>query len=364
MSIRLAEPLLPKVAHDLNTTVSESAVLLTAFSFAYGLFQLVHGPLGDRLGKLRAVCGAMFLAALASAACASAETLTGLAVYRFLTGMTAGAVIPLSFAFVGDNVPFAQRQPVLGRFISGTLLGAAVGPLIGGLFSDLLGWRPSFLVPAAAFAVISLALFPLARRETPPAAPGPGPLANYIELLRSPTARIICAAVAIEGFLFYGAFGYLGAFMRHEFGLSYTLIGLVLAGFGVGGLVYSLSVAALVGRLGPARMVSLGGWLMLGGFVTLSTATPWQSAIPAVLVLGFGFYLMHNTLQTRATEMAPYARGSAISLFAFALFFGQALGVAGDGKLVEVFGYRPMLAITGVGLLLLAIWFARRLRNL
>ena len=52
--------------------------------------------------------------------------------------MTAGAVIPLSFAFVGDNVAFEERQPVLGRFISGTLLGATFGPLVGGTFSDQL----------------------------------------------------------------------------------------------------------------------------------------------------------------------------------------------------------------------------------
>ena len=54
-----------------DVTVVEAAVLITTFAFAYGLFQLVHGPLGDRLGKLRVVCTAMFLAALASAACAS-----------------------------------------------------------------------------------------------------------------------------------------------------------------------------------------------------------------------------------------------------------------------------------------------------
>lgn len=366
VTMRMAEPLLPKVAADLGTGVAEAAVMITAFTFAYGLFQLVHGPLGDRIGKLRAVCGAMCLAAIACGACALAGDLGELALYRFLTGMTAGAVIPLSFAFVGDNVAFEQRQPVLGRFISGTLLGTTFGPLVGGALGDALGWRASFLAPALAFLIIGLALAPLARGEPVPDARGRGrgPLASYLGLLRSRGARIICLAVALEGFLFYGAFAYLGAWLRHDFALSYTAIGLVLAGFGIGGLAYSLLVGTLVRRLGARRMVLGAAWLLLAAFLLLALSPGWPGAVPAVPALGFAFYLLHNTLQTRATEMSPAARGSAISAFAFFLFFGQALGVAAAGQVVELAGYRTLFTATGLGLAALALWFAGRLRHL
>ena len=79
-------------------------------------------------------------------------------------------------------------------------------------------------------------------------------------------------------------------------------------------------------------------------------------------VIGFGFYSIHNTLQTRATEMAPNARGAAIAAFAFCLFAAQALGVVGDGIVVDAWGYRAMLVFTGIGLVLLASWFAAWLR--
>ena len=216
VSLRMAEPLLPTVADDLGVGVADAAILITAFTLAYGLFQLVHGPLGDRFGKIRTVAVAMLLAAAGSGACATAATLGEFAVYRFLTGMTAGAVIPLSFAFVGDNIPFETRQTVLGRFIAGTLLGATCGPLVGGICSDLVGWRASFLVPAVAFAVIGLALALQAGSETVTGGrgPGSGPVARYLALMRSAAARSICLAVTIEGGLFYGAFAYLGAFLR------------------------------------------------------------------------------------------------------------------------------------------------------
>jgi predicted MFS family arabinose efflux permease len=111
-------------------------------------------------------------------------------------------------------------------------------------------------------------------------------------------------------------------------------------------------------------MVLASAWLLPGCFGALAVLPFWPAAVPAVLLLGGSFYLLHNTLQTRATEMAPAARGSAISAFAFCLFFGQAVGVAGAGLLVELAGYRAVFIIAGVGLAVLASWFARRLETL
>ncbi|MGE3774379.1 MAG: MFS transporter, partial [Gammaproteobacteria bacterium] len=76
----------------------------------------------------------------------------------------------------------------------------------------------------------------------------------------------------------------------------------------------------------------------------------------ALGLLGFGFYLMHNTLQTLATEMVPSARGTSFGLFAFALFAGQALGVAAIGWLIDAQGYTIGLGLAGAGVGLLGLW--------
>ncbi|MFT5446713.1 MAG: YNFM family putative membrane transporter [Gammaproteobacteria bacterium] len=365
LSMRMAEPLLPRIAEDFNSTVAEASILITSFSLAYGLFQLLHGPLGDRIGKLRTVSGAMALAALACAACAGADSLASLGWFRFFTGMTAGAVIPLSYAFVGDNIPWPERQPVLGRFIAGTLLGFTCGPLLGGVFSDYWGWRTAYMVPSAAFAVISIALIPLARSEVSGgSASRLNPLTSYLSLLRLKGARLICLIVAVEGILFFGAFAYIGAWLRDEFALSFTNIGLLLAGFGAGSVLYSLAVGTIVRRFGAQRMVRAGGALLLVAFVCLAATPNWYLAVPAIMLLGLAFYLLHNTLQTMATEMSPSARGSAVSAFAFCLFCGQAIGVSGAGLLAEWLGYRTVFTLAGLGLALLATAFARRLHAL
>jgi predicted MFS family arabinose efflux permease len=366
LSIRLAEPLLPKVAHDFGTSVAAASVLITGFTLAYGLFQLVHGPLGDRIGKLRAVVGSLVLAAVMSAACAFAPSLEWLAGFRFLTGMTAGAVVPLSFAFIGDNVPYERRQMVLAQYISGVLLGQTFGPLLGGIFSDSIGWRATVLVPACAFLAIGALLSRDARTIVQTTHPDVSfnPFTRLASLLHARRARIVLVAAAIEGFLFFGAFAYLGAYLRHDFDLSYTAIGLVLAGFGLGGVAYSLLVRSLVRRLGQRGLVAGGGGVLLACFLIVALAPAWAMVVPCIFLLGLGYDMLHNTLQTHATEMAPEARGSAVAFFAFCFFLGQAAGVSALGFAAEWTGYRGVFAAAGIGLALLGAWFGRELRRL
>jgi MFS family permease len=76
---------------------------------------------------------------------------------------------------------------------------------------------------------------------------------------------------------------------------------------------------------------------------------------------GFGFYILHNTLQTKATEMYPQARGTAISVFAMSLFSGQAVGTIFFGLLTTLFGYTLSFISVGVCVLTLGLFFAKKL---
>ena len=362
-NLRVADPLVPIVAKHFDASVSAAASMVSAFTLAYALFQIVHGPLGDRVGKLRVVAVGMFIAAAASLACGFAPSLPLLALGRFLTGMGAAAVIPLSLAFIGDNVPYERRQMMLGRFMASVLTGQMLGPLIAGALSEYLSWRAIFAVLALVFAGVGALLLPGARRRTVAPARAPAnPLRQYAMLARDAWVRVVVLTVAIEGFLFYGAFAYLGAFLHDDFGLGYLAIGLVIAGFSVGGVVFSVLVKWLVQQLRERGLALAGGIVLLFCYLGLAAIPSWLLAVPLCMAIGLGFYMLHNTLQTKATEMAPGARGSAVSFFALTLFLGQAGGVAAFGPGIERFGYRPVMAVAGIGLFVLALWFRARLR--
>jgi predicted MFS family arabinose efflux permease len=357
-NLRVADPLIPTLAETFSTGVSAAASVVTAFTLAYGLFQLVHGPLGDSVGKLRVIVIGLNLAGLACVACAFAPTLPALIALRFLAGAGAAAIIPLSFAYIGDNVPYERRQATLGRFIGAIMLGQVFGPLLGGALSEFLDWHEVFAILGGIFFLVGLLLWPQARRAGSPARKaGFSPLRRYADLLRDGWVRVVVFTVALEGFAFYGAFAYLGAYLKQRFAIGYLLIGAIIAGFSLGGALYSVMVKWLLQRLGERGLALGGGVVMLLCYAGMTWASSWQASVPFFVLTGLGFYMLHNTLQTRATEMAPQARGSAVSFFAFCLFLGQASGVAAVGLGVERLGYEPMLLAAGAALLVLALWF-------
>jgi predicted MFS family arabinose efflux permease len=272
-------------------------------------------------------------------------------------------------AYIGDVTPYERRQQVLGRYLSGQITGQLFGQAAGGIIGDLLGWRAMFFVLAGLFAVAALALFrevatnPMTQTPSRLDEAPRGLIAGYAMVLSSAWARIVILAVALEAALMFGAFAYVGADLHLRFGLSFTLVGIVVGTFGVGGLIYAASVTQLVGRLGQTGLALYGSALLGLAYLMLALApTPWIAPI-AVTAIGLGFYMLHNTLQTNATLMSPEARSTAVALFSAAVYLGQTLGVALFAPAIDHIGGPPVFIIVAVLLPLLGWWFATRLRR-
>ena len=131
--MRVTDALLPRLASDFQVGIGRAAAVVTAFAVAYGLMQVLFGPLGDRFGKLRVISVSAAAAALATLACQLAPGFEGLLVARIFAGAFCGSIIPLSMAWIGDVVPYEKRQPILARFLLGQILGLASGTAIGRL---------------------------------------------------------------------------------------------------------------------------------------------------------------------------------------------------------------------------------------
>jgi predicted MFS family arabinose efflux permease len=367
IAMRVVEPMLPRLAAEFGTSVPATAGVISAFAFAHAGAQYFHGPLGDRYGKLRVLTILMALSAVAAFGCALAGSLDGLLAWRFATGLFSSATMTLGMAYVADVVPAPSRQPVLARFLSGTIIGQGLGPFIGGALTDLFDWRAAFAVLGAVFALVATVLFAGTRRQWGEGTRSTGPLlspARQLAILRLPRARAVLLTVFLEMVFFYGAFAFLGAWLRARFGLPFTLIGLLLAAYGLGGLVYTATVRWLLTRLGQRGCVLLGG--LLGGLFYLAVVLvpAWPFVALCTVGLGFSFYTLHNTLQMKATEMAPQARATGMSLFSMFWATGQAVGAALMGASVAAFGYAPMIVCFGLGFALVGVGLRYNLQRL
>ena len=365
ISFRCVEPMLPQLATDFGASVPAASAVVTSFAFAYSGSVLLQGPLGDRFGKLPVVSVGIALAGAAALGCAAAWSLPSLAALRFVMALFASAPVALGMAYIGEVVPLAERQTTIARFIAGSLAGQTLGPLFGGVFTDQVGWRTSFAVLGITFLLTAALLFARTRLSWPRPAPGAfRPLATHARLLaRTPVRWLIAVGVA-ETFFFFGAYVFLGAYLRARFALSFTAIGLILAGYGLGGLVFSSLVRWFVRRLGERGLVVAGGLLGALSFALLALLPDWRAVAPFTILLGIAFYLIHNPVQTRATEIAPDARGSALALYACAWGSGQALGAAAMGLAVAYAGYTPMIIAFGLGFGALGLWLRANLSRL
>ncbi len=367
--VRSADSLLPQIASDLHVTVGVASVVVSTYMLVHGSMQLFMGPIGDRVGKYTMCAWMCAGAAVAVALCGLTYSLTTLTLARMASGAFAAWIIPMGMAYVGDVVPYARRQEVLGRYLTGQISGQLFGQAIGGVLGDIFGWRGVFFVLAGILAIAALGLFrelavnPLTRPPAPATSQPRGFWESNAVVLRNPWARLVLLAAFIEYGAMFGAFAYIGADLRTRFGLSYATIGLIIATFGIGGLVYAGTVRRLVARFGQMGLASIGGLLIGACYVLLALAPAWWIAPIGVTVIGLGFYMLHNTLQTNATQMSPEARGTAVGLFSASLYIGQTAGVAMAAPVIDRAGVPPIYLAAAVVMPVLGLWFAGRLRK-
>lgn len=358
-SMRVCDSMLPALATGFSTTTGQAARAISAFALAYGLLQLFYGPLGDRYGKVRVIGFATLACTLGNVGAAFSSNLDWLVASRIASGAAAAGIIPLTMAWIGDNVPYDGRQEVLARLLGATVFGMIAGQWVGGLVADTLGWRAAFAMLTVLFLASGLLLVSRGGQFPAQSQDRAGSVVRRTgAVLAVPWARAVLAVTFVEGALAYSAIAFIPSQLHAQFGLSMPAAGGIVALYGVGGLIYSRCARMLVQRLGEANLARLGGVCMTIAFGTLAWAPSWRWALPACLIAGFGFYALHNTLQTNATQMAPAARGTAVSLFACVLFLGQSLGVLVAAWFVDRFSATPIFAFSALGLFLLGGSFA------
>ena len=365
--MRVTDPLLPRLATEFSLSLGHAALVITVFAVAYGVSQLIFGPMGDRFGKYWVIAWGTIACALATALCALAPSFEWLLVARALAGSTAAAIIPLSMAWIGDVVPYERRQPILARFLIGQIMGVSGGVVLGGYAADHLHWRTPFVGIAALCALVGVFLLWTYRRLPATArqfrrSQGSAmarTVHEFTQILALPWARVVLITVFAEGACVFGGFAFMVTHLHQVHGIALATAGQVVMLFGFGGFLFAMGARYLVHRLGETGLCRWGGAFLLVAYGVVALADSWWWSLPACFLAGLGFYMLHNTLQINATQMAPDRRGAAVSSFAACYFIGQSAGIALSGALIPFTGTGGVIVMGGVAVLLVAWNFAR-----
>jgi EmrB/QacA subfamily drug resistance transporter len=138
-------PALPRIASDLSGGASVSWII-SIYLLSSTAVTPVYGKLSDLYGRKLILEVSLGIFILGSILCALATSMTQLIAFRLLQGAGGGALMPLSFAIVGDVIPARERGRYQGYFAVAFGTASIIGPILGGWFADQLSWRFAFWI--------------------------------------------------------------------------------------------------------------------------------------------------------------------------------------------------------------------------
>ncbi len=324
------------------------------------------GAVSDFFGKTRLMNLSLAAVVITTLICAFASNFSLLVAMRIVAGICAGGIFPVGVAIVGDLVPIYERQVALGRLLAVGLTGNLLGAVISGVIGDLLGWRGVFF-SIGGFGVIVAVIAFFAFRGLNVAKSKPfniaAVVAGFQSVFADPRAKICFSSVFFEGLVIHGMFPYVALLLLASGQTHSSYAGIIIAAFGLGGIMLSLSLPFLVVRVTERQLMLTGAALACAAFILISLNMVWYVQAAVFVLFGLGFYMLHNCIQVHVTDLTQTARGTALSLHSSAFFSGQAIGPIYYGFAFGHFGTAaPPLLGAGV-IVVIGLVCARFLRH-
>lgn len=343
-------PALPALTAGFGAPVAQAQLTLTALLLAFGLSQLVLGPLSDRFGRRPVLLWGLAAYVLAAVGAALAPSMALLIGWRTLQGAAMGASVMAARAIVRDLYQPADGARVMSRALTGLGVIACLCAPIGGLVSDLAGWRVALLVPAL-FGAVALGLVAwrfdesLARRD--PQALQPAALVRtWATVLRHPTFLAFCALTTASYALLFTFLAASSFVFIQVLGLTKTQYGLVMLWNSLSYIGGTFVCRYWLARHGVRRSVARGAVLTLsGGLLMAGLAVAGIHSTAAIvgpltlMMLGHGVHQPCG--QSGAVGPFPQAAGAASALNGFVMMLavfgvGGWLGTHLDGTVLPL----------------------------
>jgi predicted MFS family arabinose efflux permease len=362
MSGRILDPVMTSIASEFGAPITIVASLSSAYALPFAFCQPVLGPLGDLFPKVLIIKIAIGLLAVFLLLGAVAPTLSTLFGARILAGAGSAGIVPVGFAIIGDRVALGSRQLAISRFVAASLTGQLVGASAAGMLGDLVGWRGVLGISALITFAIATAAFIILPRSEPArneVARAGGAMANYRSVLRNPLSLVCFSVVLIEGAAIYGVFPFIAEYLRIQKRGGSGEAGIVIAGLAVGGLIYVSAVPLLLRFIQRRSLMAVGGTVAAVGLTCFGFGFGWVTQAAFMAIVGLGFFMLHNSVQTEVSELSSSARASAFSLHAFSFYIGQAIGPLLYGAGIIHLGLSLSLDIAAIGIFLIGVFASR-----
>ena len=347
-------PTLPAIRDSLGTSMGEIQLTLTALLLAFGISQLVWGPLSDRFGRRPILLWGMGAYVLASMACVAAPGIDWLIAARTVQGIAMGAAVMAARAIVRDLYPPHEGAQVMSQALTGLGMIACTCAPVGGLLSDWVGWRYA-LFSVTLFGLLTLGLLLWGYRETLPqrrmdALQWRSLWQSNVEIFRHPVFLTWCGLSSAS---YLGLFTFLATssfVFTQQLGYSKTTYGLLMLTMSLSYILgtfwgrWMLRRTSVHRTVGVAAVLTLAGGVLLTVLAHTGLGQAWYGAW-AVMLPVYGFMFGHGVHQpcgqSAAVAPFPLKAGTASALNGFLMMLGAFIMGSWLGRNMDV----PLFAL-------------------
>lgn len=356
--------MLPGIAADLGVSIPSAGLLVSA----YAMGVLIGAPLMTlataRVPRRYLLIGLMAIFTLGNLLSALATNYDTLLLARVVTSLNHGAFFGIGSIVAASVVPPEKRAGAVAAMFMGLTLATIGGVPLATWFGEMFGWRTAFWGIAGLGAVAMAALW--MALPNVPAQKGDGLLAEIRVLGRRPVLEALALTVVGSSAMFT-VFTYIAPILRDATQASTTFVTAMLMLFGVG-----LTLGNIWGGKAADRSVQRTLVLSLSALIVVLLAFAvlmrWPlPAAAAILVWGIASFALVPPLQMRVMEAAKDAPNLASAVNIGAFNFGNAIGAALGGAVINAgLGY-PAISLAGALMavlgLVMVLGFARRSRR-
>ena len=318
LATQLVVPALPQIAADLRADPGDAQLVISLFLIGLGLGQVIAGPLADRVGRKAMLLTGLALYCAAGALASLTQALPLLLAARLVQALGGAAGLVCARVLVSDLFPAEEAPARQASLMAVVLVSPALGPVLGGMVSEALGWRALFALLAVAglggMALVTATL--QGDRRKRPVEPRPR-LWQSLRLLAGNRAFVLSAlALAAGSSALYMFLGQAPFLLAHDHGLSADAIGLCLMATAAS----SIAGTFLVRRLDRRGHAVVAGTALLVGGSLLMIAAP-LAGLPGVgafvvptMVVGLGAGICGPAGIARVIRAQPGLEGTATSI--------------------------------------------------
>ena len=321
------QPLLPLLAHDFGVSAAVSSLSLSVATGTLAPAMLIAGPLSDAFGRRALLLPALFICAFLTILSGFLPDWDSLLLIRALQGLVLSGVTAVAMAYVSEEMDPTAIGVAMGLYISGNAMGGMSGRLFTGILADLVSWRFSLIATgifALICAIIAARLLQPSRHFQRRRLHLASLPGLFLGPLRDPGLRMIY----LGGFVLMG--GFVSIYNYAAFLLLAPPYSLSQAAVGAIFSLYLLGMAGsslaglLSSRLPRQLLLPVCIAIMLVGALLTATA-PLFLVILGIAVATFGFFAAHSLLSSWVGRRAGNAKGAASALYLLFYYAGSSL---------------------------------------